>query len=190
MKEKIYFTDKILNRTVLFLVPRFIKPNHLTVLRFFLIPPVIWLFWSGHYIIGGILFLIAAFTDALDGSLARTKNEITTWGKIYDPIADKLLICSTVYILVLKYVDFYAAWVIIILEIIIVASAFIKKYFNHQAKIQSNIWGKIKMNLQVLGVFILLISIIFDFESLLQVSRGTFYLAIAFGILSLFSYGI
>lgn len=186
---KISFTDKLLNKVFLPLFPKWIKPNHLTAARLFLTPVVIWLLWREEYLAGGILFLLTAFTDALDGALARTRKQVTAFGKMFDPLADKLLICSVVYILVLKYVNAYAAWIIIILEVIIITAAFIKnKRGDHN--IQANFWGKMKMISQVLGVVILLLAILFNLEQLLQVSKGTFYLAISFAILSLFTYSI
>ena len=186
---KLSVLDKILAKIFLPIFPRWIRPNHLTTIRVILTPLVVWLFWIESYFKGGILFLFTSFTDALDGAMARSRNQITEFGKIYDPLADKILICSVVYILVLKYVDFYAAWIVIVLEAIIIAAALIKKSRGHCA-VQANVWGKIKMNLQVLGVVILLLSILLNIEQLLPVSKGTFYLAIAFGILSLFTYSI
>lgn len=186
---KIYFFDKVLAKTLLPLLPaKYIKPNHLTVVRFIMVPIVTFFLWSECYWLGLILFLIASLTDALDGAMARVRDQITTWGKVYDPLADKLLICSAVFILVLKFVDPYAALIIIFLEIIIVAAAFYAK--RHGGEVQSNFWGKLKMILQVLGVVFLLIALVFHLETLLPVSRGTFYLAIAFAILSLVSHGL
>src|SRR3989339_82152 len=185
---KLSITDKILAKIFLPLFPKRVKPNHLTTFRLLMIPIIVVLFWLELYPVGGILFLIASFTDALDGAMARSRNQATDFGKMYDPLADKLLICTVVYVLVLKYVDVYAAWIIIILEAIIILAAFVKK--SQGNRIQANVWGKIKMNLQVLGVMILLLSILFNLDQLLQFSKGTFYLAIAFGILSLFTYGI
>jgi len=186
---KITVTDKILAKVFLPIFPLWIKPNHLSAARIFLIPFVILLLWQENYLWGGILFLITAFTDALDGAMARTRNQITGVGKMFDPLADKLLICSVVYILVLKYLDVYTAWIIIIVELIIILAAFIK-HSRNGCRLQANSWGKTKMVLQVLGVVILLFSLTFNIEQLLPVSKGAFYLAIVFGILSLFTYSI
>lgn len=180
--------DRLLAKTVLRLIPQSVKPNHITVARLILTPAVVLLLWLDHYWIGLILFLLTAFTDAIDGALARTRDQITDWGKMFDPFADKLLICSTVFIIILKYVDIWAGWVIIFLEILIIIAALIQKKMGRV--VQANLWGKIKMNLQVLGVVLLLISIVFQWEHLLPVSQGLLYTAAAFGILSLFSYGI
>ncbi|MCX6782068.1 MAG: CDP-alcohol phosphatidyltransferase family protein [Candidatus Magasanikbacteria bacterium] len=185
---KLFFFDKVFNKTILPLIPHRVKPNYVTMLRFLMVPWVAFFLWQGNYWIGLILFLIAAFTDAIDGALARTRDQITAWGKMYDPLADKLLICTTVFILVLKYVDFYAAWIIIVLESIIVVAALYKQHSG--GEVQSNFWGKLKMILQVVGVVFLLLALVFNLESLLPVSRGTFYVAIAFAIISLFTYSI
>ena len=185
---KITIFDRIFAKTALRLFPAKIRPNHLTVFRFLTIPIVAAVLWSGHYWWGLTIFLVSALSDALDGAMARVRGQITEWGKVYDPLADKLLICTVVFILVLKYVDFYAAWLIVGLEILIVAAALYKKAKG--GEVQANVWGKIKMFLQVVGVVVLLISLVTNFEALLPASRGVFYLAIAFGIVSLFTYGI
>ena len=187
---KLTVTDKILAKVFLPLFPRWIKPNHLSAGRIFLTPFVLLLLWKENYLWGGILFLITSFTDALDGAMARTRNEITGFGKMFDPLADKLLICSVVYIMVLKYLGAYTALIIIVIEIFIIVAALIKRGYNSNCRLQANSWGKIKMVLQVFGVLILLFSLIFNIEQLLPVSKGTFYLAIVFGILSLFTYSI
>ncbi len=185
---KLFFFDKVFKKTILRLIPKKVRPNYVTVLRFLMVPWIAFFLWQGNYWIGLVLFLIAALTDAIDGALARTRDQITEWGKMYDPLADKLLICTTVFILVLKYVDFYAAWIIIILESIIITAALFKKQSG--GEVQSNFWGKTKMLLQVAGVVFLLLALVFNLDALLPVSRGAFYVAIAFAITSLFTYSI
>lgn len=186
----LHFTDRLLARTILPLIPKFVRPNHITALRFLLAPLVVWQVSRVANLSSLALFLATAFTDALDGALARARNQVTNWGKLYDPLADKLLIGGVVFVLVLRQVDAFAALVIIILEALIIISAFIKHRRHPEDDIQANWWGKIKMLLQVLGVSVLIIAINFDLPALLLVSRGTFYLAIAFAIISLFTYSI
>lgn len=186
--EKIFWHDKVLAKTVLKFFPSYIKPNHITLFRFFATPFVVIFMLFKTYDMGLIVFLLVSFSDALDGSMARTRNQITNWGKIYDPLADKILIGSMVFIIVLRYIDIYTSLLIVFLEIIIITVAWIRK--KRGIKIEANIWGKIKMILQVLGVVILLISIVFDWAAILPLASGTLYLAIAFAIVSLFTYGI
>lgn len=186
--EKLLWYDRILAKTFLKLFPRSVLPNHITVFRFFATPIVVVLMLYEHYYIGLIAFLMVAFTDALDGSMARTRNQVTNWGKIYDPLADKILIGSMVFIIVLRYIDFWTAMIIIGLEFVIIIIAWRRK--RKGGEIQANLWGKIKMCLQVTGVVILLLAIVFDWQTLLPFASGALYLAIAFAIVSLLTYGI
>lgn len=186
--EKIFPHDYLVKWTVLWLFPRWIKPNHITVFRFLTTPIVAFLMYYGHYWYGLIAFLLVAFTDTIDGSIARTRDEITEWGKVYDPLADKILISTVVFIIVLKYVGYWTAILIITIEVAIIITAWFRKYRG--AKIQANIWGKIKMLLQVLGVTLLLVSIVFGWGEILPLASGTLYVAIAFAIVSLLTYGI
>ncbi len=186
--DKIYFFDKVQAATILKLIPRSVLPNYITLFRFVATPLVALLMYFGKYEIGFIAFLIVAYSDALDGALARTRNQITAWGKIYDPLADKILIGTMVYIIVLRYVDFWTAMVIIILEIIIIFSAWLR--LRRGGPVEANVWGKIKMILQVFAVSVLLLAIVYNWAALLPLASGALYLAIAFAIVSLLTHGI
>lgn len=186
--EKIFWHDKLLAKTFLKLFPSCVIPNHLTLFRFIATPPVVFLMVYEYYLVGLLAFLLVAFTDALDGSMARTRNQVTEWGKIYDPLADKVLIGAMVFVIVLRYVDFWTAMIIVALEIMIISAAWVRK--REGRLVQANIWGKIKMALQVAGVTILLFSVIFNWGALLPLASGTLYLAVAFAVVSLLTYGV
>jgi len=186
--DKIYWHDKLLAATILKIVPRFIYPNHFTLFRLLASPVVAMFMYWESYTWGLCAFLLMSLTDAIDGSLARTRNQITEWGKIYDPLADKILIGSMVFIIVLRYIDVWTAAFIVSIEVIIIVNAWRRKI---KGKIvQANVWGKIKMILQVAGVAMLLLAIIFNLEALTPFASGTLYLAIVFAIISLFTYSI
>ena len=69
-------------------------PNVLTMLRLALIPVFVALFATGHEKLALLTFLAASFTDFLDGYLARKHNQITAFGKLMDPLADKVMVCT------------------------------------------------------------------------------------------------
>lgn len=69
-------------------------PNILTILRLLLVPVFIILFFQGHKIASLAVFCAASLTDLLDGYLARKLNQITDFGKLFDPLADKLMVLS------------------------------------------------------------------------------------------------
>ncbi len=75
-------------------------PNKLTLLRMVLIPVFIVLLMNGYYYSSGILFILASATDALDGHIARKHGLVTNFGKIMDPLADKMLVTSALICLV------------------------------------------------------------------------------------------
>lgn len=182
-QNKIYWHDRLLAKTILPLFPSFVKPNHITAFRFLATPFVIWLMYQENYIWGIPIFLLVAFTDALDGSLARTRREITAWGTLYDPLADKLLIGSVVALIVIQKVNFYLGLIIIILEVLLIGGGW---YYKRKGIIKSaNRWGKTKMILQVLGVLILLFALAFGIDIFITVSFSVLALAIVFAIISL-----
>lgn len=174
--------------TLLPLIPHVITPNMVTVFRMLCTPFVLWFLYLENYEVGVPFFLLAALTDALDGSMARVRQKITDWGTFYDPVADKLLIGLVVLLVVAKHVNILFALIIILLELLIVLGGVVRK---RQGKITSaNIFGKTKMCLQVLGVAFLLIALWAGFDLFIPVSIGTFSLAIVFAVISLFTYAL
>src|SRR6202142_2593597 len=95
-------------------------PNVLTVIRILLVPVlVVALLDKTHDgdLLAAIVFAAASLTDAIDGYLARARNSITTFGKLMDPIADKLLIIAALVALVsLHHLQAWVAMVIIARE--------------------------------------------------------------------------
>ncbi|MDO8435700.1 MAG: CDP-alcohol phosphatidyltransferase family protein, partial [bacterium] len=85
---KILWTDKLLARTILHLFPYSVRPNHVTAFRLIATPFVVWVLASENYVWGIPFFLLVAFTDAIDGAMARTRDQITDVGKLFDPLAD------------------------------------------------------------------------------------------------------
>ena len=92
-------------------------PNSLTVTRIFLIPLLVVVLLTGRFadreILGFIVFIIAALTDYFDGYFARKRGQVTTLGKLLDPIADKLLISAAFISLV--ELGIAPAWMVVII---------------------------------------------------------------------------
>lgn len=182
-----YPTDRLLGATVLRLIPFRVRPNHVTVLRFLLCPVVFWFFAKGEYGTGFWLFLATAFTDAIDGAMARLRGQITVWGILYDPVADKLLIGGTVLLLVWQALGSGLALLIVGLEAATILGAF---YFRLRGSIYpANVWGKIKMLLQVTASLVLLAGLQFGQPALFGAAYGIFLIASFFAVASLVSRG-
>src|SRR5919108_1001567 len=95
-------------------------PNALTLARILLVPVLVVALTvetPGGSIIAATVFALAALTDGLDGYMARTRQSITTFGKVMDPVADKLLIAAALISLVsLERLEAWVAMVIIARE--------------------------------------------------------------------------
>jgi CDP-diacylglycerol---glycerol-3-phosphate 3-phosphatidyltransferase len=133
-------------------------PNILTVIRILLVPVLVVALLdetANGDLLAAIVFALASFTDAMDGYLARTRNAITNFGKLMDPIADKLLIIAALVALV--SLDRLAAWV----AMVIIARELTVTVTRMQATqqgvvIASNWWGKAKTIVQVTAIFFLI----------------------------------
>jgi CDP-diacylglycerol---glycerol-3-phosphate 3-phosphatidyltransferase len=144
-------------------------PNSLTLVRIFFVPILLAVMLSGKFEIeiGPLslteetlalaIFLAAAGTDFLDGYLARSRRQVTTLGKLLDPIADKLLISGAFICLV--ELDRVAAWIVVL----VIGREFAVSGLRHVALTQgvtiaASGLGKAKMVAQVVAVSLLLIA--------------------------------
>ncbi|HUD03904.1 MAG TPA: CDP-alcohol phosphatidyltransferase family protein [Candidatus Paceibacterota bacterium] len=180
---KVTWVDRLMSKTFLKLLPSSVTPNRITQFRLICIPFVAWALLAHDFSIAMPLFVIAAFSDALDGALARTERKITSWGTLYDPVADKLLVGITSLIIVSEYISIRLALAIVFIELCLVASA----YFRYKGRIvPAKTMGKIKMLLQCFGISFLLLYLVIGSPILLTIATYLLYLALMFGLLSLF----
>ena len=137
-------------------------PNKLTVFRILLVPIIVlipflniqgqWLGIPIEYWIINIIFIVASITDTLDGKIARANNQVTTFGKFLDPLADKILVLTAMVMLV--EFDKLPAWI----PIIVLAREFIVSGYRLVAVqkegqvIAASIWGKIKTTTQMIAI--------------------------------------
>lgn len=99
-------------------------PNLLTVLRIVLMPFVAWHLWQGKVEQAFWVFVAAAVTDLLDGNLARLLNQRTVLGAWLDPIADKLMLLTTVTMLCLTdLLPMWLLWTVLVRDAVILAGA-------------------------------------------------------------------
>lgn len=185
--HKLTITDKILHATLLRLVPKSVTPNMITWFRFVSVPFVGYFLWIENYSIALPLFFISAFSDAIDGSLARTRNLVSNFGKLFDPLADKLLIATAAIILIPLHLGWGIMLAIVSIDLILISSAYIQKRYYGKI-IQAENTGKIKMVLQSLGIGALLIYAIWNIALFLFLAQYFFYGAIFFALLSLVVY--
>jgi CDP-diacylglycerol---glycerol-3-phosphate 3-phosphatidyltransferase len=134
-------------------------PNVLTVIRILLVPVLIvaLLEKTGDGdLLAAVVFAVASLTDAIDGYLARSRNWITTFGKLMDPIADKLLIVAALITLVsLNRLDAWVAMVIIAREFAVTVLR-VAAGAQQGVVISASALGKLKTAVQVAMVMVLI----------------------------------
>lgn len=143
-------------------------PNKLTIARMIIVPIILIVSMINipgeilqipiGYIIIDILFIIASITDKIDGTLARKTNQVTTFGKFLDPIADKILVISALIILVERQT--LPAWIpIIIIFREFAVSGYRMIAVENGKVIAANKWGKIKTVTQMIAIILALIDV-------------------------------
>jgi CDP-diacylglycerol--glycerol-3-phosphate 3-phosphatidyltransferase len=134
-------------------------PNVLTVIRILLVPVLVvaLLEKTGDGdLLAAIVFAVASFTDAIDGWLARSRNWVTTFGKLMDPIADKMLIVAALIALVsLRRLEAWVAMVIIAREFAVTLLR-VGMGAGQGVVISASVFGKIKTAFQVAMVMSLI----------------------------------
>ncbi len=134
-------------------------PNVLTVLRILAVPVLVVALLDetpGGDVLAAIVFAVASLTDAVDGYLARSRNWVTTFGKLMDPIADKLLIIGALVALVsLNRLAAWVAMVIIAREFAVTAMRVAA--VSQGVVVSANVLGKLKTVFQVAMVFALIL---------------------------------
>lgn len=143
-------------------------PNRLTIVRIVLTPLFLFLFMADfipyNYVISLIIFVVAAITDFADGKIARSQNIVTNFGKIADPIADKIL--TTTVLLCFMLLDLCSIWVVlIVLAREFTVSAVRISAASQGEVIPANIYGKIKTVLQMVFSILVMILLVIQTET-------------------------
>ncbi len=134
-------------------------PNSLTLLRIILVPAIVILLMQGSFKIAILVFLISGLTDVLDGYLARVLHQQTVLGSYLDPIADKALMISCyVTLAVKKILPGWLSVVVISRDCIILIGVAVLTIMSVSHKIQPAPIGKLTTAVQILTVFVFLVS--------------------------------
>jgi len=135
-------------------------PNFLTVSRIFLTPLLVVVLLTrmeGKEIYGALIFCVAALTDYFDGYFARKRNQVTTIGKLLDPIADKLLVSSAFISLV--ELQLAPAWMVVIIVGREFAVSGIRSISASLGRVMPANWfGKTKMVVQIFTIVVLIVA--------------------------------
>lgn len=142
--------------------PGMTLPNIITVARIILVPIFVVVYlspWEYRFLGAAVLFGLAAFTDWLDGYLARRLNQTTPFGAFLDPVADKLIVVSALILLVASHGNLWLTlpgMIIVGREIVISALREWMAEMNRSVAVSVSLLGKIKTTLQMIAIAVLL----------------------------------
>jgi len=140
-------------------------PNLLSIIRIGLVYPILNNIYLSNFQISIVFFIIAAITDALDGFLARKMHWQTYLGTLLDPIADKLLLSGTIFILWLnQLIPFYIFIIFIARDVAILLGAAIQMTLNESDTPLPNLLGKITTSLQIIYIATIFLKEIFNIK--------------------------
>lgn len=181
-------------------------PNKLTMSRVLAIPVFIVFFMFESKRIGdlsigdvyridifrflaALTFMIASITDYFDGMLARKYNLISNFGKLMDPLADKILVITALMLLTEnKEIHFLCTLIVVLRELMISSIRLIA--LEQNVVIAASIWGKLKTSTQMIALVLMLLKIQDINNICFYIVYGLFYISMALVVVSLVDYVI
>ena len=165
-------------------------PNAITITRLILVLPIAFFIVEESYVLAFGLFALSGLSDGLDGALARRYGWVSTFGRLIDPLADKLMMITTA--IVLGSLSHFPAMLVILIvtkDLAILGGVFSYTSLAGFPEIKPNLLGKVTTAAQILLIFLILLNlsfqnllslIVFDawfwVVALLTVFDGIFYL--------------
>lgn len=163
-------------------------PNILTVIRLLLIPLIVFYIFTGNYILAFVFFTISGITDIADGFIARKFNLISNFGKLMDPLADKLTQIATLASLV--FTDIIPVWILLVVflkEFIMICGA--SFLYGKDVVVYSKWYGKLATVLLYIAIVISLLLKQFELAGVWEdVDLAIFTFALLSTIFSLVMY--
>ena len=140
-------------------------PNLLTIIRIALVYPILNNIYLGNFEISIIYFIVASVTDGLDGFIARKMNWQTELGTLLDPVADKILLSGSVFILWLnQYIPFYIFVIFFSRDVAILLGAAIRMSVIESDTPTPNFLGKLTTTLQIIYIAIIFLKVIIELD--------------------------
>ena len=163
-------------------------PNTLTVIRLLLIPLIVFYIFTGNYILAFVFFTISGITDIADGFIARKFNLISNFGKLMDPLADKLTQIATLASLV--FTDIIPVWILLVVflkEFIMICGA--SFLYGKDVVVYSKWYGKLATVLLYIAIVISLLLKQFELAGVWEdIDLAIFIFALLSTIFSLVMY--
>lgn len=187
--DNIYLSrqDRIVSKVTKYF-PTWMSPNHITFIRFLCLIPLIYFLYYEKYILFLFIFIFAYITDALDGTLARSRKQTSTSGVYLDPIVDKLLFFIAFIFLAYGKINDTLFFVLLVAEITLMVLSWIYipllRFLKIKFRMASNVFGKFKNFCEIIAIIFLIINLFWTEIWLLNASQIFLLLALMFLILN------
>jgi len=159
-------------------------PNILTAIRLLLVPVFGVLVYGNHFLAAAIVFLIASFTDAADGYIARKLNLISEFGKFFDPLADKLLSLTAVFMLAFQGRIYWLIPALILLKDLVIGVGGLLLYKKKHIIKKSKWYGKIATLMFFVSILLCM------FEETLNIGTVFLWITVGFSIFACVMYAV
>ena len=160
-------------------------PNLLTIIRIALVYPILNNIYLGNFEISIIYFIVASVTDGLDGFIARKMNWQTELGTLLDPVADKILLSGSIFILWLnQYIPFYIFVIFFSRDVAILLGAAIRMSVIESDTPTPNFLGKLTTTLQIIYIAIIFL------KEIIELNLGLFPLDILIILVTILSLAV
>lgn len=170
-------------------------PNRLTILRMLLVPLIMVFLLMDVFkgaavltvpvsnIFAAVIFVVASLTDWLDGRIARKHHMVTSFGKVMDPLADKLLVVAVILCFVSRGIfPVWCAMIILARDFLVTGMRVVA--VAEGLSVAANMWGKVKTSIQMMAMILI---ILFGHSEVLWLSaaaKAAVYLATAVTLIS------
>ncbi len=162
-------------------------PNKLTLIRVFLVPVCMALTLTNHMYWALGVFVVASITDFLDGYIARRDNLVTSFGKIMDPLADKILVFGALLcFLEMGFINSWCVGIILAREFFVTGMRVVA--VSKGKVIAASWWGKVKTNVQIFSVILGFLTFANGSDGFVLIGQTGIYIATAFTAASWVAY--
>ena len=188
----VIFFNRFYKKMFIFKMNIFSFASCITFLRLLLVPFIVFAIFSHRWLLAAVLFTIAAATDVLDGFVARYYGQETTLGKYLDPLADKVLLVSSIAALASANPPFFTiplwfVWFAVLREVAMIAGGLVLLCLGRNFVIKPTIWGKATTALYVLFIILMFVDYFFAWKQQMLFHVAVILLAL-FSFLTLLHY--
>jgi len=169
-------------------LPGWVTPNGISMARLALIPLIIYLTATTNFLTALVALVVIALTDSLDGALARRRGQMSAWGRLIDPLADKLLILLPLIVLLRWYPAIGLVIGVVLVDVLIVLVTIGRLIIGGHSVPPARLAGKVKLVLEVLSLIGVYLAVMIGNQMVFDLSYILLVCSIGVGLIALVDY--